>query len=105
MHSLDMVGDFSFNLRNLAGAGVKHFLLALNPDVELIEVLFLTHDEQVLKFYFLDVGQQRFDLGREDIDAVDDQHVVGASGDLVHLTKVRPQEQGSLLRVVMSLVR
>jgi len=32
----------------------------------------------------LDADQDMLDLGREDVDAADDQHVVGTAGDLLH---------------------
>ena len=41
-------------------------------------------DDLVVGLHALDLQQHRLDLRGEDVDAADDQHVVGAAGDLLH---------------------
>src|SRR5574344_306991 len=81
---LDRVGDAAADLLD-AGHDVGESL-ALEFDLELEEVHRVRRGEadQVVGRHLRNLHETAFDLAREDVDAVDDQHVVRTGTDAVH---------------------
>ena len=59
-----------------------NFALDFAADFQVVEVAVAGDDDLVVPGQALVAQDLLLDLGREDIDAADDQHVVGAAGDL-----------------------
>src|SRR5262249_13143369 len=57
---------------------------SLDLDGQLVEVLRALDDELVVRRELRDRKKRALDLAREDVDAADDQHVVGSSEDARH---------------------
>jgi hypothetical protein len=66
----------------------------LDLDVDLVERAGAGDLDEVVRRGALDPQQRLLDLGGEDVDAADDQHVVGAPGDAAHACRASPAGTG-----------
>ena len=82
---------------------VAHFLAELDAHRERVQVPLLAEDQQVVGRQRRHPADQLLDLRGEHVHAADDEHVVGAAGDLVdaaHRARSRRQQPGEVARAV-----
>ena len=87
--------DHLLHLGDLLRSQIIDLLLHLHIDMELIEIALLSNDDHVLRLDLRDLQEEALDLGGEDIDPADDEHVIAPAIDLVHFEEGSPA--GALL--------
>src|SRR5574343_1586704 len=83
--------------------GAGQLALEFATHFQVVEVTIAGHDDLVIAGQALVAQDLLLDLGREDVDAADDQHVVGTAGDLADATegaRSRRQQAGQVAGAV-----
>ena len=93
-HSFESIHQFLFPCRDLGQGVGEHLRRHLHLDLQAIAVV-LTADHDLVVGRISLVEQHRLDLGREDIDALDNQHIVAAAHGFGHACVRRNTSPGS----------